>query len=112
MTVSDLRAWLRLNTNQFDTQLTLALDAAKAAADMYCNNPFLDASGNEMDIPADVEMWLLQYAARKFNLPEGAVSYESQQGRGVVRRDFDYNCMVQDLKPHRLVPKIATLGGG
>lgn len=108
----ELRNWLRLNTTKFDPHLQRCVAAAKAAAENYCNNPFLNADGTPGDIPADVEVWILQYASRKFNMPEGAVSYESQNGNGVVRRDFDYNTMILDLKPYRIVPKLATQGGG
>lgn len=46
-----------------DTILTLALEAAKEAADDYCNNPFKDADGNTEAIPSIVEMGVLAFAS-------------------------------------------------
>jgi hypothetical protein len=99
---------MRLNTDRFDLVLDAALKAAKRAADNYCNNPFLNDDNTPRAIPEDVEVWLLQFATRKVNVPEGNMSQESMQGVGVFRRDYDYNLMLGDLKPYRFVPRLGS----
>lgn len=112
LTWEDLRDHLRLSTNRFQTVLERKLAAAKAAADLYCQNDFLDAEGEEADIPPDVDEWVLTYAARLFVEPDGPNDQVSMEKVGVYKRNHDDNILYRPLKPHRRTPKAATRGGG
>lgn len=109
MMAENLRHHLRLNSDRFDTQLQQKVDAAKCKADFYCNNPFLAADGVTAEaIPADVEEWILKWAATQFKFPTLGENYASLQAQGVYRRDLDYNVTMEDLKHYRMNPRMAT----
>jgi hypothetical protein len=46
-----------------DLILGMMLAAGKQAADLYMNNRFLDANGDELDIPTLVEIGVMQWAS-------------------------------------------------
>lgn len=112
LTWEDLRDHLRLSTNRYQAQLTRKLEAAKSAADNYCQNEFLNSDGTDGDIPQDVEEWVLMYAARLFVEPDGPAHQVSMEKVGVYKRSQDYNDLFRALKPHRRTPKASTRGGG
>lgn len=57
--VDDVKAWLGVSGETFDSLLGLVLSATLALADEYCMNTFLDEDG-EVDIPDGVKLGVLQ----------------------------------------------------
>ena len=83
--------------------------AAKSRADAYCQNPFLAADYiTELDIPADVEAWILMQTSKFYELRTlglaseqiqdlGRIQYDKHGGSDAVDVDFSL------LKPWRRV---------
>lgn len=95
-----------------DATLQDALDAAKAKADRYCNNPFLNADGSDGDIPKDVEVWVKRKAAQYYDNTTLGVVAESRLGIGSVTRAESLNQVgiardieYADLKDLRIEPR-------
>jgi hypothetical protein len=51
----------------WDAQLTLFVEEALEVADTYCNNPFVDADGVEMKIPARVRNGVVEWVRTRFD---------------------------------------------
>ncbi len=115
LTLKEVRAFLREgeviplepesgdeeNVQPEDVILEALIDAAKEAADDYCNNPFVDKDGNELPIPARIKLWCLKWVARQYeNRPSGLVQ-EQISGLGALTwGSVDYT----DLMPYRRIP--------
>jgi len=63
---SDVKPRLGLTTGDADTYLESLIVASKAAADGYCCNLFLDADGEEDDIPEMVKVGCLKWIEATF----------------------------------------------
>lgn len=104
ITVATAKLFMRVDTTVEDSIITIMLNAAKSRGDSYVNNPFKDKAGVDLDIPADVELWVLQTTSKFYNhrtigirkeeiLELGSVQYEPNA-------DVDVNFDL--LKPYRL----------
>jgi hypothetical protein len=99
-----VKSHLRIESTNttWDTILEMYLKAVKEKADYYCQNPFI-SNGEEQDIPAGVELWILQQTAQLFGQPEGNISRSSIDGH--LTTEFiinDYDLDYRGLKPYRL----------
>jgi hypothetical protein len=103
ITVSMAKTHMRVDGTVEDAIIRLYLSAAKARADAYCNNTFTDQLGNELDIPADVDVWVLQTVSKFYNHRTVGVSMEKVEDLGEVKyhtlSDVDINFDL--LKPYR-----------
>ena len=104
ITVATAKLFMRVDTTVEDSIITIMLNAAKRRGDSYVNNPFKNKAGAALDIPADVELWVLQTTSQFYNhrtmgirkeeiLELGSVQYEPNA-------DVDVNFDL--LKPYRL----------
>ncbi len=104
ITVATAKLFMRVDSNVEDSIVAIMLNAAKSRGDAYVNNPFKDKAGVELDIPYDVELWVLQTTSKFYNqrtigirkeeiLELGSVQYEPNA-------DVDVNFDL--LKPYRL----------
>lgn len=83
-----------------DVWLLDALKEAKSEADGYCSNKFLDADGNELDIPPHVERWIKETVARWFHNGENGRQSFSVQGEGSFSYGpIDYTGLEKSWKP-------------
>lgn len=99
--VDTLKLHLRLNGTTFDTLLQIYLDAAKTKADVYCQNTFTK-NGTEQDIPADVEVWLLQTAARFYMQAENNISAIKLDNMDIDYTIDNYDVDYAGLKFYRI----------
>ena len=99
------KTFMRVDITTEDTLIDLMLAAAKQRGDTYVNNPFLEADGvTEKNIPADVDMWVLQTTSKFYNSRTLGVKKEEILELGSVQyepnADVDINFDL--LKPYRL----------
>lgn len=109
LTLDEVKEYLRVDTDAEDALIEDLLDAAKASADVFLNNPFLDSAGANAPIPGGVRVWVMKRAAAMFeNRLEGARE-DNVDGLGRV----DYGRLLTDqagsadftlLRPYRLNP--------
>jgi len=104
VTVSTAKLFMRVDTTVEDSIITIMLNAAKSRGDSYVNNPFKDKTGTDIDIPADVELWVLQTTSKFYNQRTIGVRKEEILELGSVQyepnADVDVNFDL--LKPYRL----------
>ena len=98
----DMRNYCRADPD--DTELIERLiKAVKRKADMFCGNPFTqykDAHG-AIQIPQDVEQWVYETVARKYERRSSGVVNARMDGVGAIvwaEEDFD------DLWFYRILP--------
>ncbi len=89
-----------------DTSLALLIAAGKELADQYLNNPFLDADGDELPIPAAIKLGLVDFIQSELDRPpEGAVYVKTGD---IAVRYRDGNEFSEDTlrhwTPYRLAP--------
>lgn len=97
ISLEEAKAYLRVDTDLEDEVIVDCVDAAKAEADAYLQNPFVDSEGNILPIPASVKMWVLKRAHHHYTQRVGGVSSESVSGIGSVA----YGDAFAELKPYR-----------
>lgn len=74
-----------------DGWFTRALQASAEDADRFCQNPFVDAAGTAQAIPAAVEMWMLDYVGRRYEVYASGLQSKSVAGvEKQVFGDMDY----------------------
>ena len=78
-----LRDYLRSNSAD-DYIVEIIYEAVKKKADSYMKNEFVDDENNELDIPADVKLWIMQMVARKYNRRANGTANESEEGIGSI----------------------------
>lgn len=81
-----------------DLLLSFALDAAKQAADDYCQNRFPETNG---EVPGTVEMWILLQVGNWVERRAHMVKNITMKDVGMLEFKFDYHEYFQLLKPHR-----------
>lgn len=59
--LSELKTLLLISDATYDARLTLLLSAAKEAADLWCQNEFLDDDGVTVTIPDMVKMGVVMW---------------------------------------------------
>ena len=101
VTLDEAKTWLRIDDDADDALLVALIDAAKEAADAYLNNPFTDAEGNPLPIPAAVKVWVLERVARLYERRAEAIASESVSGAGNVAWGPEEYAL---LWPYRKVP--------
>lgn len=110
LTVLVAKQHLRVDGILEDFLIGLYLSAAWNRADSYCNNPFLDYKGHPTDIPADVEIWCLQFVSNLYENRTAGVDKEQVQDLGSVSyarlSDVDVNFNL--LKPYRIEPGFSS----
>lgn len=84
LTLNEVKGWLRVDDTADDALLLALVDAAKEAADAYLDNPFTDADGNPLPIPAAVRVWVLERVARLYQQRVEGLASESLSGVGGV----------------------------
>lgn len=97
ITIEEAKTYFRVDTDLEDEVIVGCLAAAKAEADAYLQNPFVDSEGNVLPIPASVKMWVLKRAHYHYTQRVGGVSNESVSGIGSVA----YGDAFAELKPYR-----------
>ena len=98
ITIEEAKAYFRVDSDVEDEVIVGCLAAAKAAADAYLQNPFVDSEGNVLPIPASVKMWVLKRAHHHYTQRVGGVSNESVSGIGSVSYRDD---AFAELRPYR-----------
>jgi hypothetical protein len=105
--LTSVKNYLQVNGNQDDLLIELLFDAAKAAADTICQNPFGGAAGSGSGdataavIPADVKLWVLARVARGYARRAEGLTQDSLKDVGSVSwGDED----VKTLMRHRKNP--------
>ena len=78
-----LRNYLRSDPAD-DMIVELIYEATKKKADSYMKNDFTDDDGDELEIPADVKLWVMQMVARKYNRRANGTASESEEGIGSI----------------------------
>uniref|UniRef100_A0A7C2W724 Phage gp6-like head-tail connector protein n=2 Tax=Thermorudis TaxID=1649508 RepID=A0A7C2W724_9BACT len=101
VTLEEAKAWLRIDDDADDTLIVSLIEAAKEAADAYLDNPFTDASGSPVPIPAAVKTWVLQRVARLYQRRIEGVTAEQVSGVGSVTYGEDDFSL---LWPYRRIP--------
>ena len=66
LSLSDAKDYLGVADTSEDSYITDLITASKQAADLYLNNPFLDANGDEEAIPELVKLGCLVWISREF----------------------------------------------
>ena len=98
ITIEEAKAYFRVDSDVEDEVIVGCVDAAKAEADAYLQNPFVDSEGNILPIPASVKMWVLKRAHHHFVQRVGGVTGESIAGIGSVSYRED---AFAELRPYR-----------
>lgn len=98
ITIEEAKTYFRVDTDPEDEVIVGCLAAAKAEADAYLQNPFVDSEGNVLPIPASVKMWVLKRAHHHFVQRVGGVTGESIAGIGSVSYRED---AFAELRPYR-----------
>ena len=99
--VTKLRSFLRIDNDAYDVALKMILAGVKAQADIYCNSDFREYNG---DVPADVELWILQACQLVYDRPNNTVSRQDVFEDGTTYFDFDLEEYLLLLSSHRKEP--------
>lgn len=108
VTLADAKAYLRVEHDEDDALIESLIDAAKASADAFLNNPFKAPDGSDRAIPPDVKLWVLRrvsfaYENRVENLVidnASGVGSSEYAGRLLQATSLDYGL----IRPYRLNP--------
>lgn len=80
--IATLRNYLRADPMD-DVIIEKLFNSAKAEADRICNNSFADKDGN-VEIPPDVEQWVYEIVAYRYQRRAGGIKAESADGVGRI----------------------------
>jgi hypothetical protein len=98
ISLEEAKAYFRVDSDVEDEVIMGCLAAAKAEADAYLQNPFVDADGEALPIPPALKMWVLRRAHHHYVQRIGGVANESVSGIGSVSYRDD---AFAELKPYR-----------
>lgn len=109
LSLEEAKLHLRVDHDEEDLLIQDFIDSAKASADQFLNNPFLNEDGSDRPIPADIKVWVMRrvtflYEQRVENLRAdtvpgaGTVDYGSRVGESVGSLDYAL------IRPYRLNP--------
>src|ERR1017187_6369821 len=104
ITLPLVKSHLRLDGDTEDVIVTLYLGAACQKADTYLQNPFLDYDNiTPLDIPLDVDLWVLQVVAKFYYHRTLGVHKEDVTDLGSIQYEKLDNVDVnyEGLKPYR-----------
>lgn len=96
-----VKSFLRIDNDAYDEALKLILKGVKAQADTYCNSDFYEFDG---DIPADVELWILQACQLIYDRPNNTVTRQDVFEDGTTYFDFNLDQFLLLLSSHRKEP--------
>ena len=96
--LEEAKAYLRVDGELEDAVIMDCVAAAKSEADVYLQNPFVDAGGEALPIPPALKMWVLKRAHYHYTQRVGSVSNESVSGIGSVSYRDD---AFAELRPYR-----------
>lgn len=96
--VEVVKEHLRIDGDADDATIGIYIAAAKRQADRFCQNPFVDADGEDEDIPEDVAQWILEAVGRAYELRSSGAQSQSLSGVGSMNwSEIDHG----KLFPHR-----------
>ena len=94
--IATLRDYLRADSVD-DGVIGIIYEGVKAKADRYMKNDFTD-EGEELDIPADIKLWVMQMVMRKYNRRANGIQSEQEDGfGGLIWSDEE----MQELQEYR-----------
>lgn len=109
VTLAEAKAYLRVDGDEEDELITELIGAAKAGADAFLNNPFVDSAGAPLVIPNDVKLWVLRRVAFLYEQRIENLRADVMAGVGTA----DYGRAISDqggsldyamIRPYRLNP--------
>lgn len=109
VTLTEAKAYLRVDHDEDDALITGLIEAAKSSADAFLNNPFQASDGTAKPIPPEIKTWVLRrvsylYENRVENLVTdqlagvGAVDYAGRRAGEAATLDYSL------IRQHRLNP--------
>ena len=111
VTVPMAKLHLRVDGDTEDELIGLYIKAVAQKADSYCQNLFLGADGvTELDIPCDVDVWILMTVAKYYELRVLGQHKAQLQDLGSTQYEKldNFTILYEGLSPYR---KIKGLGG-
>lgn len=84
LTLTEVKAFLKVETTAEDAFLTTAIAAVKKLADDVCQSEFLDDDGEPDAIPETVKLWVLAYIGRVYERRAAGLVRESISMLGSV----------------------------
>ena len=92
------KLWLRIDDDEvgslLDDIIKLALNAAKEAADLYCQDTF-------DDVPPGIELWILQVLSLWWERKSPIIKHTQYQDLGETDWEFNYDDYYHGLKMYR-----------
>lgn len=85
--LDELKSLLEITGSTQDAILQLRLDSAKEAADNFLNNHFRNAAGEDIPIPSNVKIGVVEYIRENMGLATTAATAVSAGGIKRERRD-------------------------
>lgn len=87
LSLAELKSLLGITVDTQDALLQLRLDAAKEAADNFLNNHFRNADGEDLQIPTNVKLGVLEYIRENMAVSASVASSVSSGGVKREKRD-------------------------
>ena len=81
--IATLRDYMRADPVD-DGIIEIIYEGVKAKADRYMKNDFTDGEGEELPIPADIKLWVLEMVGRKYNRRANGIQSEREDGLGSI----------------------------
>ena len=109
ITLEEARAWCQADdTTENNLVLDMLIEAAKADADLVCQNSFANdagsgsGSGGGVSIPANIKLWCLQRVKRNFERRAEGMEIDTVTGLGTAQWSKDEE--IRPLLRWRLTP--------
>lgn len=107
VSLAEAKGYLRVEHDDEDTLIETLIQAAKASADAFLNNPFLTPDGTPKNIPDDVKLWVLKRVSFAYENRVENLLIDQVQGVGLS----DYGGRLEGatvdmalIRPYRLNP--------
>ncbi|MCB1711339.1 MAG: head-tail connector protein [Candidatus Riesia sp.] len=107
ITAAELKTWLRIDDDIEDDLVDQLKTSILDMADIYCNNPFQDSSGNDLPIPESVRVWLYREMSRVYELRTAGMEKNetSELGRQEIFKPVNWsNVEWGPLRMLRFIP--------
>lgn len=103
VTLLKMKKYLRLDESDTyqDDELKLTLAAAKEEADDYCQDSFADPATGEVNIPAKVDLWVMQTVSLNWERRGALLTDSMTKDLGQVKWTYDYDDYYHGLKSKR-----------
>lgn len=108
--LTEVKTFLGIDSSNFDVVLTTLLETSKRRADLYLNNPFEDADGDEEDIPDDVKAWCLQWINTRFTRRSDEIISSSITNLGSATWSQNKDARMMEFSGIRHLKKPVGLG--